>query len=456
MTRNLPPHDVVLPPGEVIDGKYEIISTIGRGGLGVVYKARDPMKREIALKMLTHVDAETIQRFRREALALGSVRHRAVIRVDSFGESSFGPYLVVEYVAGRDLGSVAKFPLPIEEAVDLTLAICSGVSACHAAQVVHRDLKPSNILVRDVTRWSERVKILDFGLALPFDSPILQAYQRRTTNVGGVVGSPRYIAPELLRREAPTPQCDQYGIASMLYLLLTGRAPFSDLEGDELLQAVLHGDYVAVQMLRAGIPPALQQAISRGLALDPVERFPTVNHLALEVVPHATPSLKTSYTRYFSNAQHIDRRLVEPVSAFRRSSPPPLPSAPPPPAIKSIRPMVAKIDTPLDEGAMRELPAEAAVPLATPRMPFPAAQPGSSLAGSTPEVRVRLRGATTTRDYNTLFVFICGAILGACLTVGGFICFLVYQQHATSCVDSSAAPVRALPPAPGKYQPGAR
>ena len=132
MPSNFLADDSVLPPGEIIDGKYEILSKIGQGGMGVVYKARDTIKREVALKMLTHVDEKTLQRFQLEALALGKVQHRGVIRVDAFGNSSQGPYLVVEYVAGRDLSSVAKFPLPLEEAIDLTLAICSGVSACHA------------------------------------------------------------------------------------------------------------------------------------------------------------------------------------------------------------------------------------------------------------------------------------------------------------------------------------
>jgi eukaryotic-like serine/threonine-protein kinase len=438
MTEQPDSRDVVLPAGEIIDGKYEVISTIGRGGMGVVYKARDQMKREVALKMLTHVDGDTIERFRREAIALGSVSHRAVIRVDAFGESSAGPYLVVEYVAGRDLGTLARFPLPIEEAVDLTLAICSGVSSCHAAQIVHRDLKPSNIRVRDVARWSERVKILDFGLALPFDSPILKDHQRRITNLGVVVGTPRYIAPELLRHEPPTPQCDQYGIASMLYLLLTGRAPFRALQGDELLQAILHGDYVAVQLLRSGIPDSLQQAIARGLSQDPAQRFPSVNQLALEIVVHATPSLGASYTRYFSGAQRIDHRLVEPVSMFRRALPPPIPASPEAQYPDPPRPPVQRLVTPGQGSAAGRIP-NSAVPDDGRRFAPPLPQ-AASLAVPETQLVAGKRRPRPPRDYNTLFVFICGAIVGGCLTVGGFICFLLYAYHAPVCVYPSAAP----------------
>jgi serine/threonine protein kinase len=452
--------DVLLPPGEVIDGKYEIISKIGQGGMGVVYKARDTVKREVALKMLTHVDEKTLQRFRLEALALGKVQHRGVIRVDAFGNSSQGPYLVVEYVAGRDLSSVAKFPLPLEEAVDLTLAICSGVSACHAVKVVHRDLKPSNVRVRNVSRWSERVKILDFGLALDFDSPIRKAAATRITHLGEIPGTLRYIAPELLRHQTATPQCDQYAIGSMAYLMLTGRAPFHDLDGDELITAILHGDYVAIRMLRSGLPTDLQSAITRSLALDPTERFETVNDFALALVPYATPSLQKSHTRSFGNAQHIDRRLIEPVSSLLPPSPAPLSAAniapigpsvpiltPLPEPIRGTPPKVSRRREPSD----RPPAAVAIAPVASPPLPSPAPQVAVASRPPplpSPEPPRTGRKSKSARDYDILFVFICGAGCGAAFTVGAFICFLLYQHHTASYppIPVPAPVVHASPP----------
>src|ERR1039457_650461 len=483
MPRDLNFDDVALPAGEVIDGKYEIISKIGQGGMGVVYKARDTVKREVALKMLTHVDEKTLQRFRLEALALGKVQHRGVIRVDAFGNSSHGPYLVVEYVAGRDLSSVAKFPLPLEEAIDLTLAICSGVSACHAVKVVHRDLKPSNVRIRNVSRWSERVKILDFGLALDFDSPIRKAAATRITHLGEIPGTLRYIAPELLRHQTATPQCDQYAIGSMAYLMLTGRAPFHDLDGDELITALLPGAYVALRMLRSGLPTDLQAAITRSLALDPMERFETVNDFALALVPYATPSLQKSHTRYFGNAQHIDRRLIEPVSSLLPPSPAPLspaniapmsavpivaplssPVPSSPPSVAPIAPAVP-ILTPLPEpirrtppkvsiGRQSSDPAPAAVdpaPAHPPRLPSPAPQVAVASRPPplpSPEPPRTGRKSKSARPYDILFVFICGAICGAAFTVGAFICFLLYQHHTASYppIPAPAPVVHASPP----------
>lgn len=464
MNRTLNLDDVVLPPGELIDGKYEIISKIGQGGMGVLYKALDPMKREVAVKFLTHVDQETIQRFHREALALGSVKHRAVLRVDAFGECHAGPYLVVEYVAGRDLGSVAKVPLPVEEAVDLTLAICSGVAACHDVPIIHRDLKPSNIRVKNVTRWADKVKILDFGLAIPFDSPIAKSFQMRITNVGAVPGTPRYIAPELLCHEQPTPACDQYGIVSMLYLMLAGRPPYSELEGDQLLAAIMHGDYVALHLLRSGIPAKLHEAIARGLALAPGDRFSSVNDFALEIAPFATPSLQAIYTRYFANSKSVDRRLVEPVSAFRKPAAVVLPpSVPRPPSVMGEIPVapVARIVGPLVEerpsprATPPRVPSPPPLPQAVPpsRIPSPPPQvsdPGAdlrepALAGPARENLPGIRKRKVDRDYHILFVFICGAVLGACLTIGAFICLLLYEHHAGFC---SVSYTPQLPPAP--------
>ncbi len=425
MTKNMSLYPASLPAGEVIDGKYTIVSKIGQGWTGTIYKARDPMKRQVVLRLLTHVDDETLLKFRRDAATLGTVRNRAVVRIDGFGHSPHGPYVVVQYVEGRDLASLAQVPLPVEEAVDLAIAMCSGVSACHAVHVVHSDLKPSNVRVRNVNRWSERVKILDFGLAVPFDSPILKAYQARITAVGSQPEAPRYLAPELLRHEGPTPQSDQYGIASMLYLLLTGRAPFHGLEGEYLLHAILNGDYVSIGRFRSDIPSELRSAITRGLSLDPAERFPTVNDFALAIVAHATASLKIAYTKYFTSAQQpIDRRLIDPVSARKQSSPPPLPA--------HIKPLVAKILMPFQEPAPQK-PAPDDVVLLSSEPPTPSpAPPTTSTAGPPIDPIKPIPSPGWPPASSPILMFTYGIVLGAALAVGAVISFQAYQRHVSA------------------------
>ena len=475
--------DVILPPGEIIDGKYQIISKIGQGGMGVVYKARPlSFTREVAIKMLTHADEETIQRFKREAESLAKIKHRAIIRAHDFGDSGkLGPYLVLEYHSGRDLRAVAKSSPSIQEAVDLTLAICSGVSACHVNSIIHRDLKPSNILVTNNTAWHDRVKILDFGLALPFDSPILKAYQTRITHVGTVPGTPRYIAPELLRRQQPTQQCDQYGIASLLYLLLTGRSPFENLEGNELLHAILHGDYPPLHVLRPDTPESLKTAVLRGLHLDPDQRFPNVDDFALAIVDAASPNLRNSFTRYFLNAKRpIDRRLIEPVSAYHPGGLPERRSASPviltPMSDPSGFPQIAKNIVPLPDPSLSRRPSPAASlssvpplaqlppihdpphshhpssstqpPPASPSTPPPPTVPSTTPSIPSQQLPSQPLSPNSSRrrrlqtENNAIFLVLCGAALGSALTIVAFICFLLYQAHSSVCTPSQRQTVQ--------------
>jgi serine/threonine protein kinase len=479
--------DIVLPSGEIIDGKYEIIAKIGQGGMGVVYKAHSlSLNRDVAIKMLTHVDEATIQRFQREANSLAGIKHRAIISAHDFGDSGkWGPYLVLAYHRGRDLRAVANSSPSIQEAVDLTLAICTGISACHACSIIHRDLKPSNILVTNSTSWQDRVKILDFGLALPFDSPILKAYQTRITHVGMVPGTPRYIAPELLRRQQPTQQCDQYGIASLLYLLLTGRSPFDDLEGDELLHAIVHGNYTPLHVLRPDTSETLQTAVLRGLHLDPAQRFPNVDDFAIAIVDDASPNLRNSFTRYFLNAKRpINRRLIEPVSAYhpgglpeRRSGLPERGSANPmilapmvDPARLSKRPNnivpIAGDSQPRHPSPAAPLPSfspsthvppiadapasypsvsapspHGASPSASPPVSansFPSTAPSSknNRLPSQPLSHKSIHRRRLETENNAIFLVLCGAALGSALTIGAFICFLMYQSHSSLCLPS--------------------
>jgi serine/threonine protein kinase len=427
--------DVPINPGEVIDGKYEIISNLGQGGMGVVYKARAlSLNRDVAIKMLTHVDADTVKRFSSEAKNLAKFKHPAVVRIDDFGSSDkWGTYLVLAYIAGRDLSAVAKTGLPIEEAVTLALAICSGVSACHIRSIIHRDLKPSNIRVTNETSWLERVKIFGFGLALPFDSPILKAYQTRISQFGAVEGVSRYIAPELLRRENPTDRCDQYSIAALLYLLLTGRAPFEDLEGDNLIRAVLHGGYITPHVLRPGIPARLEAAVVRGLHLDPIQRFANVNELALTLLPFGPPNLKSKGTRYFTNANGpIDRRLIEPVSAFRQRE-----------EAVPERPSFAPLDIkPLTDFPHYRKP----TPLTPPARPIP------PVASHPPSKHHKSHHHSRWLDSNAVVLFASGSAFGAALATALFVAYFIYcQRHPEPCFPNLSQPPSEVTSSPGSH-----
>ncbi|HEX7499853.1 MAG TPA: serine/threonine-protein kinase, partial [Polyangia bacterium] len=311
--------DVILSPGEIIcDGRYQILHALGQGGMGVVYKARSlALKRDVAIKMLTHIDDKLRQRLRFEGDLLAQIDHPAVVKIYDFVESSpQGPMLVLEYVPGSDLSSVLGKPMEISEAVDLLLAICNGVVACHRIGIVHRDLKPSNIRLVEGADWRSRVRILDFGIAIPYDSPIIKARQARITQMGVVPGTPCFIAPELLRHEEPDDKCDQYGLAIIFYMLLTGREPFPGLDGKDLVQAILQGNYLSPRIARHEIPAELEEAIVRALDTDPRKRFDSVVDLAFALLPFASAKAGSYWTHIFTNARRpVPRRLLEPVSA---------------------------------------------------------------------------------------------------------------------------------------------
>ena len=421
--------DVILNPGEIIcDGRYEILQVLGQGGMGVVYKARSlALKREVAIKMLTQVDDDLRQRLLREGDLLAQVEHDAVVKIYDFVESGpHGPMLVLEYVPGRDLTSVLGKPMAINEAVDLLLAICSGVVACHRVGIVHRDLKPSNIRLVEGTEGRTQVRILDFGIAIPYDSPIIKARQARITQMGVVPGTPCYTAPELIRREEPDDKCDQYGLAIILYMLLTAREPFPALEGKELMQAILQGNYLSPRFLRHDLPRELEQIIVRALDTAPRKRFDSVVDFALVLVPFASTKAGGYWTRVFTNAKRpIPRRLLGPVSA--------------PNAVPAAVPLVKRIE--VIDGAKeppRPQPPTVVEPMPAPK-PAPARtpvrtvtlDPPDRVAASPGQARVGRRPghsaprALASNDF--LRSYVKGLIIGAAGIIVVVFAYLIFQ-----------------------------
>jgi len=426
--------DVILSPGEIIcDGRYEILQVLGQGGMGIVYKARSlALKRDVAIKMLTHIDDQLREKLRREGDLLAQIDHPAVVKIYDFVESSpQGPMLVLEYVPGRDLSSVLGKPMAISEAVDLLLAICSGVAACHRFGIVHRDLKPGNIRLVEGSDWRSRVKILDFGIAIPYDSPIIKARQARMTQVGVVVGTPCFVAPELLRHEEPDDKCDQYGLAIILYMLLTGREPFPDLEGQALAQAILQGNYLSPRFLRPDLRGELERIVTRALATDPRKRFASVVDLAFDLLPFASTKAGAYWTHIFTNARRpVSRQLLEPVSA--------------PNAVQASVPLVKRIEVipgPAPKASPRHLP-----PTVVDSMPAPAPHTPPALAPSPPRrkgalspgpVRAGRSAPRSTFHNGFLRGYIKGLIIGGAGIIVIVLAYLIFQLRPDPAIPAT-------------------
>jgi|GEM_PF-1984010 len=256
--------------------QYQVTELIGRGGMGIVFKAFDPgLHRFVAIKVLApHLAAgETArERFKREAIAAAAVSHEHVVGIYHVAESNGLPFFVMEYVRGLSLQQRLEKagPLKLKEILRIGMQIASGLAAAHAQGLVHRDIKPANILLENGV---ERVKITDFGLARAANDASL-------TQSGVVAGTPHYMAPEQARGEAVDHRADLFSLGTVLYSLCTGRVPFQADTAVAVLYNVCQETPRSIQDLNPEIPAWLVQLIARLHAKDRAGRFQSATEVA--------------------------------------------------------------------------------------------------------------------------------------------------------------------------------
>jgi serine/threonine protein kinase/Tfp pilus assembly protein PilF len=271
-----------ISPGDRL-GLFEIVSQIGQGGMGVVYRAHDTkLNRPVAVKLLAEElgDAAARRRFQREAQTASSLNHPHIITVFDAGEWEGRQYLVMEFVDGCTLSEWAQRENRNWRAIlDLVLGVADGLAVAHDAGIVHRDIKPSNILVAN----NGYAKLADFGLAKLTEKS--QEEETRTltageTRPGMVVGTIAYMSPEQASGKPLDARSDIFSFAVVLYELLAGRRPFEGATDLELLQTVIHG---ASQPLPSGLPIGLRMAVDKALEKDPRERYQSMREFVLDL-----------------------------------------------------------------------------------------------------------------------------------------------------------------------------
>lgn len=289
--------DVSLPR-EVLGGKYSIVSEIGRGGMGIVYRGiQRSLGRTVAIKALSPhlaVSDEFVQRFRREAEALARLNQGNIVTIHDFEREGEDYLLVMEFVDGRSLSDLMaeRGRVPPGEAVSIAASVADALDAAHRNGVVHRDIKPDNILIDSSTQVP---KVTDFGIAAMADS------EYRTTT-GTLMGTPKYMAPEQVRGSGVTGAADIYALGAVLYEMLSGRPVFEAETPMALAFKQVNEVPASLSEVAPDTPDALVRIVMKSLDKDPARRFATAGAMAaslreaLSVIDRAVPSRRALRT----------------------------------------------------------------------------------------------------------------------------------------------------------------
>jgi serine/threonine protein kinase len=267
---------VTLEVGTIFADRYEILAAAGRGGMGLVYRARHlGLAKDVALKVLaTDRTGDYAVRFAREARAIARLDHPGCVRVLDHGHDGDAQYIAMELVDGETLGSaLATGRFTTARALDVARQLLLALAHAHGHGVIHRDIKPDNVML---SRAGKRAVLIDFGLASLRDELPL-------TGTGMCVGSPSYLAPERLLGQPHDTRTDLYAIGVVLYEMVAGVKPFAGESPEHTMHLALHRPPRPLRAVRRDVPSALDRVIRRALAKDPARRFQDAEEMLLAI-----------------------------------------------------------------------------------------------------------------------------------------------------------------------------
>ncbi len=336
-----------------LSGRYEIGERLGSGGMSNVYRATDRiLERTVAVKILAeHLsdDERFVERFRREALAVAKLIHPNIVQVYDTGVDEGRHYIVMEFVDGRSGAQILQRhgPLDPETAAEVGIQACAGLGYAHRRKIIHRDVKPGNLMLvgGPVGGGPMTVKLTDFGIARALE-------QTRITQVGSVVGTAAYLAPEQVRGEEATAATDVYALGVVLYQFLTGRLPYEGSTLAELAVRQQNERPLAPSSYNSDVPESLGGAVLRALEGDTSRRYASADELAgglqlglqgedvtLPLQEGATPTQVLGGETATRRLDQTERTELRPASPSRRPAPRgPQPVAPPPAAPAPMAP----------------------------------------------------------------------------------------------------------------------
>ena len=420
------PAKIPVAPGDVLAGKYRVERLLGSGGMGVVVAAIHlELGQRVAVKFLLpdlvrHAEASV--RFLREARAAVKIQSEHVARVIDVGRLENGaPYMVMEYLEGRDLAGVLqdRRPVRVESAVQYVLEACEAIAEAHASGIVHRDLKPSNLFLALRSDGTESIKVLDFGISkLVVEND--GSFQPGLTSTSALMGSPLYMSPEQMKSaRGVDARTDIWALGAILYELLAGFPPFNGESMPAICAAILIEEPKPLVQIRSDVPPELQAVVARCLAKIPDYRFPHVGELAAALLPFAPRRSRASFDKI---ARFAGMTQLAPSSD-----------------VPAVAPVAPKETVP-DIAATRPSAPSEPVPLArrSSRPPPASAPPGSATAASWEEERPPIKRSRG---------LLAGALVGALAGLGALAVVVVVMIRAKDDPAPSATADPAQPAA---------
>ena len=406
-----------IQAGTVLGGKYEIISKVGEGGMGAVFKAKRLPEGDIwALKVVAQrlvQEAGFRQRFKSEALIMQALNHPNDVRVIDYAETDDGlPFTVMEFVDGPHLDELvpAGTKMDITRAVNLVIQLVDGLGAAHKMTIIHRDVKPDNIMVAKSADGKEIAKLLDFGVAKVKEAGELFASQK--TAAGVMIGTPAYMSPEQVKgtpSDQLTGALDLYASAVILFELLCGRPPFVEKKPVMMLMAHAATPPPDPRQFRKDLCPGLAAAILKALQKEPTQRFADAAEmheaLAAGLKEQASAPAAAAAAAVPAGAA---RPAAPPAAAPPPPAPPPLPAAaaPPPPPPPAARPAS-------DPEATAEIDRARHAP---PPAPPPHAAPASHYAGNLPKAHPVVQYKQKRHWGRVIFILlVLAALIGAAI-----------------------------------------
>ena len=327
--------------GRTLGGRYRLEAMVGHGGMASVYRGFDPnLNRRVAVKLIhSHLtsDPRFVRRFEAEAAAVAGLRHPNIIQVYDFSHDGPTYYMVLDYLPGETLHarlnklSQAGQRLPVPEAAAIAATIAEAVHYAHARGLVHRDIKPANIMLEP----DGRVILMDFGIAKVLDAT-------GVTETGNVLGTAKYMAPELVLGQAPSPRSDIYSLGIMLFEMVAGEPPFDADSVMGLLHQHVHQPLPDLTDRNPAAPPELEAVVEQALQKDPAQRFATAQAMAaaLRTAASAPPPANPTASRA-NDPTVVDAHLTAPPAQ------PPIAARQPPPPTTSRANSPTVVDAPL-------------------------------------------------------------------------------------------------------------